>query len=293
MERRKLDFDWNRVNVIDFEMPLRRYRRYLEDRGFRESTVESYIGNVGRYLKFAQTDRPTTDTATCFRDTLHDKNLARSTINNYSFAMACYHSMYGEEASFPFMKRNDEIPCYFDPEEVIRIFGACHNLMHLAMLQTLFYGCLRASELCNLEDSDLDLKKLTIRVREGKGGRDGIVYISEDCVRTLKQYLSVRPTLEKDGRQPLFYTEYGNCWERRHLNRMFQYYKKKAGIEKAGGVHVFARHTAASILVANGCDLRHVKELLRHKDIRTTLRYAHVGEKTLREKYDRCLTLGF
>jgi integrase/recombinase XerD len=73
---------------------------------------------------------------------------------------------------------------------------------------------------------------------------------------------------------------------------MFAYYKKKAGIEKAGGVHVFSRHTAATILVANGCDIRPVKELLRHKDIRTTLRYAHVGDKALRERYNRCLTLG-
>ncbi len=73
---------------------------------------------------------------------------------------------------------------------------------------------------------------------------------------------------------------------------MFTYYKKKAGVEKAGGVHVFARHTAATILVANGCDIRLVKELLRHRDIRTTLRYAHVADKTLRERYNQCLTLG-
>ena len=43
--------------------------------------------------------------------------------------------------------------------------------------------------------------------------------------------------------------------------------------------------------MANGCDLRHVEELLRHMDISTTLRYAHVGEKTLRERYDSCLNL--
>ncbi len=43
------------------------------------------------------------------------------------------------------------------------------------------------------------------------------------------------------------------------------YIKNKAGIEKAGGVHVFSRHTAATILVANGCDIRPVKELLRQK----------------------------
>jgi integrase/recombinase XerD len=109
-------------------------------------------------------------------------------------------------------------------------------------------------------------------------------YISEECARTLKMYLGIRPLLDINGRHPLFFTDFGHRWHRCDVSRMFQYYKKKGGIEKAGGVHVFARHIAATILVANGCDLRHVKELLRHKDIRTTLLYAHVGEKTLRDK---------
>jgi integrase/recombinase XerD len=72
---------------------------------------------------------------------------------------------------------------------------------------------------------------------------------------------------------------------------MFITYKGKAGIEKRGGVHVFSRHTTATIMIANGCDLRTVQELLRHRDIRTTLRYAHVSDTTKRKKYNECLTL--
>jgi integrase/recombinase XerD len=54
---------------------------------------------------------------------------------------------------------------------------------------------------------------------------------------------------------------------------------------------VFARHTPATIMIANGADLRTVQEVLRHRDIRTTLRYAHVSDKTKREKYEKCLVL--
>lgn len=78
-------------------------------------------------------------------------------------------------------------------------------MKHLAMLQTLFYACLRASELCKLNDEDLNLKDLTIRIREGKGGRDGISYITNSCSKTLHQYLEIRPFLAIDGEQPLFY----------------------------------------------------------------------------------------
>jgi len=72
---------------------------------------------------------------------------------------------------------------------------------------------------------------------------------------------------------------------------MFVNYKKKANIRKPGGVHVFSRHSPATIMIANGCDIRIVKEVLRHKDIKTTLRYAHVADHTKRERYDEYLKL--
>ncbi|MGD0953433.1 MAG: hypothetical protein ABR985_13755 [Methanotrichaceae archaeon] len=56
-----------------------------------------------------------------------------------------------------FLQRKDEIPYYFDEDDVLHIFSVIANIKHLAMFQTLFYGCLRATELCNLDDEDVDL----------------------------------------------------------------------------------------------------------------------------------------
>lgn len=112
--------------------------------------------------------------------------------------------MLGQQIKLPHLKRNDILSHYFNESEVQAISSACHNLKHLAMLQLLFFGCLRASELCNLDDLDLDLKGLSIRVREGKGGRDGITYINEECAGTLRRYLEIRPQLLIEGKQPLF-----------------------------------------------------------------------------------------
>lgn len=78
-----------------------------------------------------------------------------------------------------------------------------------------------------MDDSDLNLANLSIRIRDGKGVRDGIVYITDECANTLKRYLEIRPSLNINGHAPLFYTDFGNRWERRHLNRMFYYYKTK------------------------------------------------------------------
>ena len=224
LSKKKLEVDWGiESKVEDFKPTLMRYRKYLIDSGFRSSTIDSYVGHIGRFLEFAQNERPPANIAHAFRERLLSNNLSRSSVNNYSFAIKSYYRMIGEEMSFQFLKRNNNLPYYFDEADVLKIFGSCHNLKHYAMLQTLFYGCLRASELCNLDDSDLDLKTQTLRIREGKGGKDGFVMISSECAKILRRYLEVRPQLDINGRKPVFYTDFGKMWDRKDLYRMFIY----------------------------------------------------------------------
>jgi integrase/recombinase XerD len=180
-----------------------------------------------------------------FRESLFDRRVSRGTHNNYKFAISEYHRMLGEDVDIPFLPRNDRLPYFFTEEEINRFFGAIRNIKHLCMFQVLFYGCLRASELANLDDNDIDLKALTIRVRAGKGGQDGFAFITDECLKTLKQYLAIRPPFEIDGRQPLFYTDFWQRWNRDSIYTIFCYCKDRAGIEKIGGVHVFGRHSSA------------------------------------------------
>lgn len=279
----KLDIDWSIKEPEKFD--LDKFRRYLRDHGHRQSTIDSYLICISKYLQSKKSVQE-------FLDDLHSRKLAGSTIDNYITSIKKYHQMLGQEISIPYLKRSEGIPYYFDEEDVIKIFCVIHNIKHLAMLNVLFFGCLRASELTNLDDEDIDLGSMTLRIRDGKGGRSGMVPLSNECIAVLKDYLHIRPPLEIDGRKPLFYTDHGKRWDRKDLYRMFIIYKNKSNIQKAGGLHVFSRHTPATLMIANGCDIRIVKEILRHRDIRTTLRYAHVADKTLRERYNQCLTLG-
>jgi integrase/recombinase XerD len=283
--------DWTIAATSDFEPSLKRFRRYLEDQGRREATIEGYMGNVKRYLKFAETDRPIPQDVERFRDTLAEKKVSRSTKNQYNYAIRAYHAMFGERVVVKRLEPNNEIPYYFESDDVIKLFSEVHNLKHLCMLKTLFYACLRASELCNLDVCDVDLGNLSVRVNNGKRGKDRIALISDECAATLRRYLEVRPTFTIQGREPLFYTAYGKRWCRHDVHKMFSVYKRKAGIQKKGGVHVFARHTPATLMIANGCDISIVKEVLGHKDLRTTLRYSHVSDATKRKRYTECLTL--
>jgi integrase/recombinase XerD len=292
MPKKRMDVNWKReISKDDLNPAIKRYKRYLEDCGLRASTIPMYLLHVTKYLEFSQTDTPCADDFARFRDYLLDMKLSRSTINNYSFSIRKYHEMLGQNVSFAFIKPNNTIPYYFDESDIERLFGVCNNIKHLAMLKTMFYASLRASELCNLDDSDVDIKALTLFVHEGKGGKDGFAYFTDDCAKTLRRYLEVRAPLVIDGRKPLFYTDFGGRWERRSVYRMFMHYKKLAGIEKHGGVHVFARHSVGSLLVKRGCDIVTIKELMRHSDVSTTMRYLHISDATKREKYEQFLKL--
>jgi integrase/recombinase XerD len=291
--RKKLAVDWNFVSCeSDFDPTLKRFRLYLMDNGLRPSTIESYLDRVGRFLKFAKTERPPVSAFQEFREELIEKNLSKSTINNYSFAIRFYYRMQGETISFNFLQPNNNIPHYFDEDDILRILNSSRrNLKHNTLLSTIFYCCLRASELCNLSDQDIDLKSCTLKIREGKGGRDGVAYINEELAVLLTRYLQIRPPLEIDGEQPLFYTDYGQRWDRKDLYRLFMTYKALAGVKKSGGLHVFSRHSPASILAKNGCDITSLQEIMRHRQITTTARYLHISETVRRDQHRRCLVL--
>ena len=150
----------------DFRPALIQYRRYLEDNGFRKSTINSYIDRAGRYLQFAETDRPSPNALDHFRKTLHSRHLSRSTINNYCVSIKAFHKMFGEDVSFPFLKLNESVPYYFNQEDVLRIFSVINNFKHYTMLNVLFFGCLRASELCDLNIVGCRFKRAEIGVRK-------------------------------------------------------------------------------------------------------------------------------
>ncbi len=290
--RGQLKVDWSRdIKNIDLNPALKKYRRYLESLGFSSDTIESYLFRCKKYLEFAKTDQPSEEDFARFRDYLQDKKLARNTMNNYGFSTRKYHEMIGKPVGFNYLKPHDTIPFFFDETDVNKIFDACNNIKHYAMLMTMFYECLRVSELCNLNDEDLDFQGMSLRIRDGKWGREALIPLNPEVARVLRSYLSIRPLIKIDNEIPLFITDFMKRWHRADVNRMFHIYKQKAQITKPGGVHVFGRHSPASILVKNGCDIMTVKDLMRHKDITTTARYLHITDEVIREKHNKYLRI--
>ena len=111
MTRVSVDWSINQGNSQqDIDIAAIQYKKYLQEKGFRLSTIEGYVGNIYRYLRSVATQYPSINDMKRFRATLFERRLSRSTINNYSFAIAEYHRMIGlddEEVKLPFLSRDD------------------------------------------------------------------------------------------------------------------------------------------------------------------------------------------
>ncbi len=291
MKMAKIAVDWSMDKEQDIKPALTRFKKYLDRIGFKENTIILYVKLINAYLLEAKTGTPSTKDAEKFYNSLHERKLSGSAINNFAAAIIKYHKMIDNPVKLSFLKLNNSLPYYFDEMDVLKIFGACNNLKHHSMLKVLFFGCLRSGELCNLDVSDYDPKDLTLRLRETKNKSDALTFINDDTARVLNQYLSLRPPIKIEGKEPSFVTDYGHRYTNKEVYRVFMYYKKKAGIQKKGGVYCFSRHSSATLMVTKGCDLRSVQAILRHRDIHTTLRYTHLCDAVKREKHSQYLTI--
>lgn len=292
MKKAMLHVNWNKSQLKnDINPVLKKYENYLRSKGYRESSIIRYKESIKRYLDKTNSIKPTVEKTMEFRDELLKSNLKSSTINLYFAAIKQFYRMNGDEVDFPYLPTNNKLPYYLSSDDVLKILSVIPNLKHYSMICLSFYCMLRASELTNLNDSDIDLKNLILRVREGKGGKDALLPIAPDCAEVLRQYLDVRQKVVlEDGSVPFFPTDFYHRWERRDLYRMFVAYKKKAKINIPGGTHLL-RHSAATILLDNGADLITVKTLLRHSSVSTTEKYIHLSKEAVRDKYERCLKL--
>jgi integrase/recombinase XerD len=154
-----------------------------------------------------------------------------------------------------------------------------------ALLETMYACGLRASEAITLELSQLDLDGGILRAR-GKGSKERIVPIGSKAVQALRTYLEKgRPRLVGVRDEPrVFVNARGGKLSRQGLYKIVQRHARTAGLARRMSPHTL-RHTFATHLLAGGCDLRSLQEMLGHADIGTTQVYTHLSADRLRDIY--------
>ena len=159
------------------------------------------------------------------------------------------------------------------------------DLRDRALLE-LMYGCgLRASEAVGLELTDIDIKRGFVRPH-GKGSKERMVPLGSAAAAAVGRYLrSGRPDLVgSDPVRGLFVNFRGGALTRQGLYKIIQRHAKAVGLDGKMSPHTL-RHTFATHLLAGGCDLRSVQEMLGHADVSTTQLYTHLSTERIKEVY--------
>jgi integrase/recombinase XerC len=157
-----------------------------------------------------------------------------------------------------------------DPQEVAR---------DMAILELLYGGGLRVSELCGINGGDLDLGSGLVKLL-GKGSKERVVPVGDSAVKAVKDYLALRGAPVRGA--PLLLAARGGRLNPRAVQLMLKRKLALAGLPADLTPHKL-RHACATHLLSNGADLRLVQEQLGHASLSTTQIYTHLSVAKLRE----------
>lgn len=206
------------------------------------------------------------------------ENTAHSRLNALKFY---FEQVLKREKFFleiPRPKKPQLLPRLLNEDELRKLFNALENKKHKAMLFTAYSAGLRVSEIVNLKIADVDSGRMQVFIERAKGKKDRYVNLSPVLLDILRKYIG---SYQPKPKVYLFESEQTlTSYPARTVQQIFTNAKNKAGIRKEVGVHSL-RHSFATHLLDKGTDIKFIKDLLGHFDIKTTERYLHVSKQKL------------
>lgn len=185
-----------------------------------------------------------------------------------------------KEMDTPKLRKN--LPKYLTLDESLRLLDTVDgaNRERDYAILTLFLNCgLRISELCGLNLSDIQDEALRVL---GKGNKVRIVYLNSACMDALGAYLAVRRPITGRDRDALFLSSRNERISKSTVHALVKKHISAAGLDAAQYSSHKLRHTAATLMLQNGVDVRAVQEVLGHEHLNTTEIYTHIDNEALR-----------
>lgn len=254
-------------------------------RGLADKTREAYLWAVTGLAKFHRRSPDQISDEEVQAYLLHlirDRHRAWSTCNIVVQGLRfLYHTTLKRERTtftIPSPRQSGKLPVLLSRDEIQRLLAATRTRKQYAILATTYGAGLRLGEVIHLRVSDIDGQRLTIRVEQGKGGKDRDTLLSVRVLEILRAYWRLyHPTAPgwlfpgKGDEQPL---------DPSTVQKMYGAAKARAGITKPGGIHGL-RHAFATHLLETGVDIHTIQRLLGHGHISTTMRYFHLAQPIL------------
>jgi len=252
-------------------------------RGMAERTRETYLAAVARLARHYRRppDQLSPDEIQAYLVHMRrEEHLAWSTCSIAVHAFRfLYHTTLGRPAAtftIPGARQPQRLPEILSPAEVRRVLEHAATRKQRALLATTYAAGLRVSEVVRLQLRHLDAERGSLRVEQGKGGKDRDTLLSPRLLAELRAYWrQYRPARwlfpARDGQGPMDVST---------AQKVYYAAKRKAGITKRGGIHAL-RHAFATHLLEAGTDLPTIQRLLGHGHLGTTMRYLHLARRTV------------
>jgi len=264
---------------------LKKYLQHLQLKAYSPSTIRTYRNEFAQLLQVlknieVQNLEPQhiqRYLLYCMKNGLKE-NSVHSRLNalKFYFEQILHRDKFFFEIPRP--KKPILLPKLLNETELRKLFNALTNKKHKAMLFTAYSAGLRVSEITNLKMVHIDSKRMQIFIERAKGKKDRYVNLSPVLLDILRSYVKEYQPKPKEF---LFESEQtGGAYPTRTIQQIFTNAKNKAGIRKEVGIHSL-RHSFATHLLDKGTDIKYIKELLGHFNIRTTERYLHVSKQKL------------
>ncbi len=279
---------------------LNKYYTYLITVKFLnvETTINSYILDVYKYLEYANLDYDKTDNDTIYKYLKYlddNKYSIYSVVRKISSIKSFYNYLISEEIYV--INLDIERPKFYKKLPKVLTIDQVDKLLDIelktpfdyrnkAMLELMYATGLRVSELINLTPLNIDFDKKIVRCY-GKGNKERIVPMGDVAYKYLKKYMDeYRDSLCK-GRlcDNLFLNNHGNKITRQGFFKNLKTIAIKQGINEDISPHIL-RHSFATHLLNNGADLRSIQMMLGHENISTTGVYTNVSTDTVKDNYD-------
>lgn len=275
------------------------FSNYILKKNYSINTYMSYIDDLYFFYLFINKNlcKVCEEDIRAYLSYLNKSNKSISTIRRIissfkSFYKYLYLNDYIEKKDYPLVKisypkQEKKLPKFIYYNDLLEIIEKSshdkYGLRDKLIIEMLYATGLRASELVNIKISDIDFNNRRIIVT-GKGNKQRIVYYGEYAEEVLKKYIA-KYDLNKDNY--LFINSKGQKITDRGVRYIIDNIMKKLSIKVHVTPHVL-RHTFATDMLNNGCDIRVVQELLGHSSLKTTEIYTHVTNEHLKEVYYNC-----
>lgn len=260
----------------DFEKFL-----YIQ-KGLQPVTVSSHLKAVARIEKKCGLNKNAAEDFVCF---LYKSAYSYTHKANQVKSIEYWFEFIGEPLRFARQQKPKPIIKQTLTEaEITKLLFCCRNIREKAIIATLAYSGIRPKELKNLKLQDFDFGSNELRVIQGKGLKDGVIYISSSCTRILLDYISVFPRKSED----LMFNTFDGLrpFNQGCLRKLVRVLAIRARLNKRVYPYLF-RHSLATAMFNRGADLLTVKKQLRHAWIETTELYISSLGYCAKNQYDK------